>query len=236
MSSGGDMPEFALTLLSSIPDRWDFDQWTLVLMRGYALSFGYQSSEFYPEPAGVMGRGKEQEEQRRSATGKGGKDFALAYQEQLQKPGILPPTLEFEFEERDVTGEQADAQLKLSQAQVITEMTKWLVNTQSVLTAEQVMQLAAEQGVIPEEWTPQAEDVTVTDEETADTATESERIYRARLAFPHEPIVRYQWPSNKTRVLHLPQRRQFYIPQVIRMRQQFESAMAQFRAAMRQAA
>lgn len=200
MSSGGDMPEFALTLLSSIPDKWDFDQWTLVLMRGYALSFGYQSSEFYPEPAGVMGRGKEQEEQRRSATGKGGKDFALAYQEQMQQPGILPPTLEFAFEERDVTGEQADAALNLAKAQVITEITKWAVNGQSVLPVERILELAAEQGVIPEDWTPTQEDITQTDEETADT--ESERVYRACQTFPDEPIVRYSWPSNKTRTLY----------------------------------
>lgn len=210
MSSGGDMPEFALTLLSSIPDRWDIDIWTQILMRGYALAFGYQSSEFYPEPAGVMGRGKEQEIQQRSATGKGGKDFALSHQEQIQS--VLPPTIEFQYEERDVTGEQADAALKLAKAQVITEMTKWLVNTQNVLTTAQVMQLAADDGIIPDAWTPSEEQVTATDEETNQ---DSERIYRACMAFPSEPIVRYHWPSGKTRILRISQRKVFYFPKVM---------------------
>lgn len=210
MSSGGDMPEFALTLLSSMPDRWDIDVWTQILMRGYALAFGYQSSEFYPEPAGVMGRGKEQEIQQRSATGKGGKDFALSHQEQIQ--GVLPPTIEFQYEERDVTGEQADAQLKLAKAQVIKTMTEWLVNTRSVLSAEQVLQLAANEEIIPGAWTPAEEQETATDDENA---PDSERIYRACMAFPGEPIVRYQWPSNKTRILKPLQRRVFYFPKVL---------------------
>lgn len=196
MSSGADMPEFALTILSSMPDRWNFIEWTQNLMRGYALAFGYQSSEFWPESQGVMGRGKEEETQHRAATGKGGKDFSLAYQEQLQS--LLPPTLEFEFEERDVAGELEDAEVTLKKAQTITELTKWLVNQGSVLTVAQIMQLAAEQDLIPEEWTPQEEDVTATDEDTAGNA----RIRAAALKFPSEPIVRYRWPRNVTRTLY----------------------------------
>lgn len=195
MSSGGDMPEFALTMLSSLPDRWDIELWTKILMRGYELAFGYKG-EFSWENAGVMGRGNEVQVQHRNATAQGGKDFILSHQEQLQS--VLPPTLEFAYEERDVTGEQEDAALKLTQAQVVTEMTKWLVNTQSVLTADQVMQLAVEAKLVPDNWTPFEEDVTATDEEMPD----SERIYRACQAFPDEPVVRYHWPSNKMRTLY----------------------------------
>lgn len=195
MSSGGDMPEFALTLLSSMPDQWDFEVWTKVLMRGYELAFGYQG-EFYPESGGVLGRGNEVQIQHRNATGQGGKDFSLTHQEQMQS--VLPPTLEFQYEERDVQGDNEEAQLRLAKSQVITEMTKWVVNAQSVLTAEQIMQLAAEDGIIPDDWTPAEEDVTATDDDTAD----SERVYRACQTFPDEPIVRYHWPSNRTRTLY----------------------------------
>jgi hypothetical protein len=132
----------------------------------------------------------------------------------------LPPTLEFQFEERDVAGEAEEAQLQLAKAQVITEMTQWTVNGQSVLTVPQIMSLAAAQGVIPDDWTPAAEDVTSTDEEDAPDESASsdlsERVYRARLAFPDEPIVRYSWPANKTRILRAAARRSFYFPKVLR--------------------
>ena len=220
MSSGGDMPEFALTLLSSMPDGWDVDTWTKLLMRGYELAFGYQG-EFYPESAGVLGRGNEVQIQHRNATAQGGKDFSLTYQEQLQS--VLPPTLEFEFEERDVGGETEEASLQLAKAQVITEMTKWVVNGQSVLTVPQIMTLAAEQGVVPDEWTPQDEDVTATDEEdageegaVAPALLTSERVQRAMRAFQNEPIVRHSWPSGKTRILRAATRRTFYFPKGIR--------------------
>jgi len=212
MSSGGDMPEFALTLLSSMPDRWDVDTWTKILMRGYELAFGYQG-EFYPESAGVLGRGNEVQIQHRNATAQGGKDFTLAYQERLQD--VLPPTLEFQFDERDVAGEAEESSLQLAKAQVITEMTHWAINGQSVLTVPQIMSLAAEQGVIPQDWTPETEDVTATDATDVDESAPSdlsERVYRARLAFPGEPIVRYSWPSGKMRILRAIARRSFYFP------------------------
>lgn len=219
MSSGTDIPSFVLTTLSSLPDRWDFDIWTQILMRGYALAFGYQSSEFYPENAGVMGRGKEQEIQHESATGKGGKDFSLTMQEKLQAQ--LPPTLEFQFDERDTTGEIEDAQLQLAKAQVISALSALTEKQGGVetsrLTTDQILQLAAEQGVIPEDWTPQTEDVTATDEEEAEDSNEimSERIYRAMQSFPDEPIVRYHWPSDKTRIIRTARRRSFMFPKVI---------------------
>ena len=100
-------------LLSSLPDRWDIDLWTRILMRGYELGFGYKG-EFSYENAGVLGRGNEVEIQHRNATAQGGKDFALTHQEQLQS--LLPPTLEFQYEERDVEGDAQEAQLQLAKA------------------------------------------------------------------------------------------------------------------------
>lgn len=218
MSSGGDMPEFVLTTLSSLPDRWDIEVWTKILMRGYELAFGYQG-EFYPESAGVLGRGNEVQIQHRNATAQGGKDFILAHQGELQN--ALPPTLEFLYDERDVGGETEDAQLQLAKAAVITELTKWQVNQQSVLTVPQIMALAAEQGVIPDSWTPQDENVTATDEVNADEADTtptdlSVRVQRAMRAFPDEPIVRYTWPLDKTRIVRMRRRHSFYFPKVLR--------------------
>jgi len=224
MSSGGDMPEFALTLLSSLPDRWDIDLWVKILMRGYETAFGYKG-EFTYENAGVLGRGNEVEVMHRNATAMGGRDYILAHQGELQE--LLPPTIGFLYDERDVEGEIQDVQLELSKAQVISEMAKWAVNGQNVLSAPQIMTLAAEQGVIPEEWTPQPEDTTATDEEDVDETVPvelSERVWRAVRAFPNEQIVRYSWPSGKTRILRNVRRSVFYIPKARRFNPHHEPA------------
>jgi hypothetical protein len=215
MSSGGDMPEFAITLLSNLPDRWDIDLWVKILMRGYETAFGYKG-EFTYENAGVLGRGNEVEVMHRNATAMGGKDYILAHQGELQD--LLPPTLEFLYDERDVEGEIQETQLELSKAQTISEMTKWVINGQSVLTVPQIMTLAAEQDIIPAEWTPQPEDTTATDEEGVDEEAPvelSERVWRAVRTFPDEPIMRYSWPSEKKRILRNVRRSMFYIPKAL---------------------
>lgn len=205
MSQGTDAPELALTMLSSLPDKWDIDLWTKILMRGYESAFGYKG-EFTYENAGVLGRGNEVETQHRNATAMGGKDFILAHQGELQN--CLPPTLEFLYDERDVEGDKDEAALQLAKAQIITELSNWAEESggvkQSRLTTDQILQLAAEKGIVPEDWTAQQEDVTATDEEEADSPdmAASERVYRACQCFPNEPIVRYSWPSNKTRIIH----------------------------------
>jgi len=198
---GGDPPRFELTTLSSLPDRFDIEQWTLVLLRGYQAAFGYGAGEFYPESYGVIGRGKEQEQQHRSSTGKGGKDFSLKFTEQLNSR--LPRTVSFAFDERDVAGEQEDAELRRVKAAAIAEMAGWAVKVggveTSVLTREQILQLAARDGVIPPEWTPEDETVTVSSEDT-DIA---ERIQRVA---PDEPVVRYYSRTDSLRVLCLARR------------------------------
>lgn len=207
---GGEVPQFVMTILSGLPENFDIDQWTLIVVRGYQLEFGYGAGEFYPEQYSVLGRGEEQKLQQRTATSKGGKDFALTHQEQLQSR--LPATLEFTYEERDVTGEIEDAQLAAAKAQVITEVNQWTIksggNEQSVLTTDQIMQLAAQAGVIPEEWTPQEEEVSATDEDVPDSAP----VARAMALFPDEPIVRYSSRTKQTRVLYNPARRVFFMP------------------------
>jgi hypothetical protein len=205
MSSGGDMPEFVLTTLSSLPDRWDIDLWTRILMQGYESAFGYKG-EFTYQNAGVLGRGNEVETMHRNATAMGGKDFILAHQGELQN--CLPPTVEFLYDERDVEGDKDEVALQLAKAQVITELSNWVEKSggteTSRLTTQQIMQLAVENDVVPDSWSPGEEDVTATDEESPEDQDEvlPERVYRACQCFPNEPIVRYSWPSGKVKTLY----------------------------------
>lgn len=218
---GGEVPQFVLTMLSSLPDRWGIKEWTDILMYGYALSFGYDPREFWPVSGGQLGTSTETEVMHRKATSKGDRDFCLSYQEKLQQ--VLPGTLEFQFEERDAEGEVLDAQLKKAKAEFISEVSRWTVGTApnvvTALTKDQILQLAVQEGIIPDSWTPQDEDVTVTDEETApDKSQETPvtiQIARAMDAFPGEPIVRYAWPSNRVETLQIRVRKVFYMPNTI---------------------
>lgn len=198
-STGVDSIDAKLVALSSLPEDFDLQKWTSLLMYGYALAFGYDAREFFPVDSGSLGSAKETEVQHRKASSKGDLDFSLAHQEQIQNQ--LPPTLLFEYEQRDVAGEIADVQAQQAKAELITEIRKWGLTTQ--LPEERIMQLAAQAGIIPQEWTEVEEDVSATD--TDDTTLERIRslasVQRAAALFPHEPIVQYEYPSMKTRVL-----------------------------------
>lgn len=204
-SSGSNEVSATLTALSNLPKDWDTKTFTDLLMYGYALAFGYDPREFYPVSSGSLGTATETETQHRKASSKGDLDFSLAFQEQLQSR--FPATLQFEFEQRDVEGEQGDAALQLGKAQVITEMTKWIVDTKSVLTQAQILQLAAEADIIPEEWTPTEEDVTATDTDSQESATrwiENARVRKAIEQNPGQEIVEYSSKTNQTRTIIKP--------------------------------
>lgn len=213
-SSGLEDISATLFALSQLPRDFDLLTWVNLLMYGYALNFGYDAREFFPVNSGQLGSSKETEIQHRKASSKGEYDFALVHSEQLQ--ARLPDSLQFEYEQRDANGEKMDAELAIVKAQLITEMAGWQVNNQSVLLPEQVLQLAAEQGIIPEEWTLQEEEASVTDTEQSEVqeerqrrarALELPRVQRAMNFFPDEEIVSYNSRTGRMRVLLDPQRR-----------------------------
>lgn len=208
-ASGAEEIDAKLFALSQLPKDFNLREWVSLLMYGYALSYGYDAREFFPVDSGQLGSAKETEVQHRKASSKGDLDFSLAYQEQLQSR--LPETLQFEFEQRDASGEHLDAVLALSKAAVITEANKWIINGQNVLSAEQILQMAAQAGVIPEEWTVLEEDVTATDTEEAQLrhlrqrAMELPRVQRALERFPAEPIVIYRSKTGRMKTIFPPE-------------------------------
>jgi len=208
MSSGMEQLDAKLIALSNLPANFDLQKFTSMLMYGYALCFGYDPSEFYPVQFGSLGRGTEGEVQHMKATSKGGMNFALSMQEQLQREDVLPPTLAYEFEERDDEGMIMQAQA--ADAWVTTYRNAreagLQVDGQGSISREEMRVLLSEQGIIPREWTFQAEEVEATDEEEAETQMkerllELPSIWKAAERFPEEPIVRYSYPGQKIRVL-----------------------------------
>jgi len=223
-SLGVDDIDAKLIGLSQLPEGFDQQTYTDLIMYGYALCFGFDPREFWPVSSGNFGTSTETETQHRKATGKGGHEFMLAFQEELQ--GNLPETLHFEFDERDAEGEMLDAELRLKQVEVVQALT----GGGAMVTLEQGLQLLAENGVIPREWAENPEieatavEETPTDEEdapeeetddTEEAPDEAERAFemvsvqRAMQAFPNEPIVKYDFPSGKIRELSRKTRKYF---------------------------
>lgn len=200
LAGGGEFgnADAKLIGLSQLPAGFDRELFINQSMYGISLCFGFEPTEFWIVNAGVMGRGKETEIQSTKATAKGGEDFTLSFQEPLQKE--LPETVHFEFQQRDDAGELAAAQVAETRAKVINEMAAVRENTGPPLTNEEIRLLWAGQGLIPEEWTLQEEDVTATDEEAIkERLLENPKIRSACEVYPREPIIRYVWDGLKGR-------------------------------------
>jgi len=235
-TTGMDDVDAKLVALSQLPEKFDQKVFTDLLIYGYALAFGYDAREFWPVNASsLIGTARESEIQHRKATGKGGKEFALALTEELQSN--MPETLHFEFEERDIEGERRDAEVEQIKIDAVNAMRGTTAG--ALISDEQALSLLAEKGVLPREWTKAIEDVEATDiedadspesdadedvaedepdEEDTDTDTEAERwletpeVLRAMARYPDEPIVKYSYPANRVRELSLRKRRTYSIP------------------------
>ena len=206
---GFDSIDAKLVALSQLPDGFDLEVFTEILMYGYALCFGYDPIEFWPVGAGVIGRGRETEIQHLKATGKGGADFAVSLQERLNEH--IPEAVTFTFEHRDAEGLMADSAIAENWAQVIDYLYQ---KGEGVLSREQALSLLAEHGIVPEEWSRSIEEPDVHSDSAAtslrtssvptvykERLLENRRIHRALETNPDEPIFEYIWPEGRTRML-----------------------------------
>lgn len=173
-SAGVDQIDAKLVALSQLPQNFDQKTFTDLCMYTIALAFGYDPSEFWPVQFGSLGRGTETEVQHSKASGKGGVDFALSWQEMLQRE--LPATLHWEFEQRDDAGEMLMETVKQTKlATVAQAYGAGIQQGAPLISRQEARVLLAEAGIIPHEWTEQEEDVTATDtnEEEADAEEEA---------------------------------------------------------------
>ena len=197
--------EAQLVSLSQLPSEFDQKTFTDLLMYGYALCFGYDPREFWPVSAGALGTATETEAQHRKAGAKGGLDFVLGSTEKLQEE--LPETIQFEFEERDMDGEMANATVQQAQADVIMAMYD---KGGGIITAEQARVLAAQQNLIDPDWTLDEEETVATD--TDEDIARSEAVQRAIYQYPDEPIVRYTYNGKHAyRTIEVPAPKKSFI-------------------------
>lgn len=209
-----------LVALSQLPAGFDMQKFTSLLMYGYALCFGFDASEFYPVQFGGLSQGVETEVMSEKASGKGGLNFVFTVQEQLQRPEVLPPSLDFEFDQRDEQAEIQEAAVAEAWVKVYRAMREAGLQTdmQGGITKDEMRQLLADKNLIPKEWTEVEEDVVATDEQpnvdapaaplTPTLTSRERRILRDDLLsrvhvqhaverFPLQDLVRYTWPQHR---------------------------------------
>ena len=227
---GIDSIDAKLVALSQLPEGFDLQVFTNLLMYAYSLCIGYDPTEFWPVQAGQLGRGRETDIQHRKGTGKGGLNFMLAMQEAMQNE--LPETLQFEFEQRDAEGEKQDAEVAQAWADVVMTLrgkqksttpgpnkpdgdgTSTLDGSESVISVEEARMLLVMHKVVPDSWTTTLEEATASDvkniertkiEMERERLLENDAILRAIYQFPTEPIIRYSWipgGKGKTQILY----------------------------------
>jgi hypothetical protein len=206
--SGMDEIKIVFTALSQLPANFDLKTWTDLLMYGYALCFGYDPREFWPVSSGSLGTATETETQHNKAVGKGGLDFILEFQEQIQR--LLPDSIEFQFEQRDDQGELIAAQVSQAWSDVAATLAGSKTGGVPIIAPQYVAPFLVDHLVIPPEWTEYQEEAQA--EDTDAPGTSRGRNYREKLLtypsvqraihrYPDEPIVRYRWPTNDTYVI-----------------------------------
>jgi len=200
-STGSQQIDAKLFALSQLPENFNRREFIDQTLYGYALTIGYDPSEFWPVQFGALGRGKESEIQHKKATGKGGLDFALSFQEKLQIE--LPVSVLFEFAQRDDAGDQINTAITLNKVSIARGLYEAGLNCgASLLSRDEARSLLAIMNVIPRSWAALVEKTVATDlnptavgqSELRERLVERAEIRRAIEQDPDEPIVRYTWP------------------------------------------
>lgn len=190
----------SLTSLSNLPDQFDYKSFIDLIMYGYALEFGYDPREFWPVSSGTLGTGNETTQQHRKASSKGGLDFALGFQEELQDE--LPDTIQFEFEQRDVEGDIAEIAFNKAKFEIIDGMYKSAdAGGTPLITHDQALQLLVEAKLIPEEWTVSEEPIQATDTDDIGDMLQKQRVQNALKKYPKDDIVIYSSNTGKFRTI-----------------------------------
>lgn len=122
MSLFSDKSDASLQLIamSELPENFVLRDFVEMIMQAYSLAFGYPVGEFWAIESGSFGRAGEMKAQTEQATDKGELEFALSFQEQIQRK-FLPETVHFKFDQRDDKGDLVRAEVLRQRMEMIWE-------------------------------------------------------------------------------------------------------------------
>lgn len=137
--------------LASLPENFDEEvhkKWYLTLL---AMTFGVDYTEFAPMMSGHLGSGQQSQTMATKARGKGPADFMADIESKFNFHGIMPPNVNFIYDEQDEVEETQQVMLSWRLAQVMS----LLVDPKSgepVLTPEVARQILRDKGFLRPEY------------------------------------------------------------------------------------
>lgn len=188
-----------LVAISQLPQNFDYKVFNELVMDCYAMATGYDVREFVSRGAGTWGTASETQSQQMGAMTKGGATFILGWRDQVSREDIWPQSLDLEIESRSDEADLLEAQVKQAKTAYITSLygagmqqgTPMLGGgTDVALAAERALQLAVEEGIIPEKWANEP-DKQMSGDQALERLLSKPAILRAIENNPAEEIVRY---------------------------------------------
>ena len=161
--------------LRSVPDGFDEDTTLRWYIAQIAMAAGADYQDFAPLSSGSLGSGQQSDVLDRKSRGKGRETDVKLWEHKLNFNGIMPQSVTFAFDEKDIESDIQAAELEDKQAKTFST---YYDKGQGILSLPVIHQMMADQGILKPEYmallntTDVTPDIVATDDEQA--ATESE--------------------------------------------------------------
>lgn len=161
--------------LRSVPDGFDEDTTLRWYIAQIAMAAGADYQDFAPLSSGNLGTSSQSEVLDRKSRGKGQETWRKLWEHKLNFNGIMPQSVTFAFDEKDIESDLRQADLDDKQAKIFST---YYDKGQGVLPLNVIHQMMADQGILKPEYmallntqdvTP---DIVVTDDVQAPTESE----------------------------------------------------------------
>lgn len=163
--------------LRSVPDGFDEDTTLRWYIAQIAMAAGADYQDFAPLASGNLGTSSQSEILDRKSRGKGQETWRKLWEHKLNFNGILPQSVTFAFDEKDIEADKREAELDDTRAKTYST---YYDQGQGVLPLNVIHQMMADDGVLKPEYmailgTPDVTpDIVATDDERAPTEAELE--------------------------------------------------------------
>ncbi len=170
-----------LLSFASLPDAFDEASATEIYVNVLALAFGVDVREFWPMSAGPLGTAVETQVQHQKAKGKGVGDFISTVEREVNWR-VLPPSVTFRFDFKDMEEEAQKAEIDDRKVESILRMwgaqvAEGIVVETGVASRDEVRQMLADN--VPDYFAEEFLAVDITEEVEA-SDTERDKAFRAR--------------------------------------------------------
>lgn len=201
--------------LRNVPDGFDEDttlRWYIVQI---AMAAGADFQDFAPITSGALGSGQQSSVLDRKSKGKGQETWRKLWEHKLNFCGILPQSVTFSFDEKDIQMDQEEADLNKTRAETLDI---YYDKGMGILPLDVIHQMMADVGILKPEYLALLEtqdvttDIVAADDERSPTQAEiedasgqnvdvaevePEEIPAEIRATPIQGSARSFWPFNK---------------------------------------